>query len=60
MDKPVAICGVLFGYKTLADGTLRITVDLDAQQQKTFHDLFPSVHGFVAVAPLAEMEKING
>lgn len=54
-----AICGVLFGYKTLADGTLRITVDLSEQQQKQFHELFPAVHGFVAIAPLKNAESLN-
>jgi hypothetical protein len=47
-----AIAGNLNGYKTLADGTLRITVDLPETETRHFHELFPAVHCEVAVAPM--------
>jgi hypothetical protein len=58
-EQSFAICGVLYGYKALADGSLRVTIDLDEKQIRQFHELFPAVHGFVALAPLAEAEKQN-
>jgi hypothetical protein len=47
-----AIAGSLFGYKTMADGGLRITIDLPQTESGHFHGLFPSVHCPVAIAPL--------
>jgi len=47
-----AIAGMLMSYRTLADGGLRITVDLPTTEGKHFHDLFPEVHCQVAVAPM--------
>lgn len=49
-----AISGTLAGYKTLMDGTLRITVDLGQYQAQEFHRLFPAVDKPVALAPLIE------
>lgn len=43
-------------YRTLADGGLRITVDLPLTESQHFHDLFPAVHCEVAVAPLRPVE----
>lgn len=47
----VAIAGQLMGYRTLADGTLRLTVDLSEVESRNFHKLF-EVHMQVAVAPM--------
>lgn len=52
MNQPGAIAGTLSGYRTMADGTLRLTVDLSEFQSRGFHDLFPAVHCLVAIAPL--------
>jgi hypothetical protein len=51
-----AIAGNLNGYRTLADGGLRITIDLPQTESGHFHELFPSVHCPVAVAPLNPVE----
>lgn len=56
MSDQAAISGTLAGYKTLADGTLRVTIDLTEFQSRGFHDLFPAVHCFVAIAPLKQLE----
>lgn len=50
MNDIAAIAGLLMSYKTMADGGLRITVDLPTTESKHFHDLFPEVHCQVAVA----------
>lgn len=47
-----AIAGNLASYKTLADGTLRITIDLDEAHSRDFHGLFPCVNCAVAIAPI--------
>jgi hypothetical protein len=52
MNDVAAIAGSLAAYKTLADGTLRITVDLPETETRHFHELFPAVHCEVAVAPM--------
>jgi hypothetical protein len=52
-DDIVAIAGQLMSYKTLADGTLRITIDLPEPETDHFHGLFPRVHCEVAIARLA-------
>jgi hypothetical protein len=51
MSDIAAVAGQLMGYSTLADGTLRIKIDLPETETKHFHDLF-MVHGQVAVAPM--------
>lgn len=51
-----AIAGQLMSYRTLADGGLRITVDLPTTESKHFHDLFPEVHCQVAVAALKPVD----
>jgi hypothetical protein len=56
MSDVPAIAGNLNGYKTLADGTLRITVDLSETETRHFHSLFPEVHCRVALAPLLPTE----
>jgi len=47
-----AIAGMLMSYRTLADGGLRITVDLPTTESEHFHSLFKEVHCQVAVAPM--------
>lgn len=56
MSEPNAIAGQIFGYRTLADGSLRITVDLPETETQHFHSLFPAVHCEVAVAPLRPVQ----
>jgi hypothetical protein len=57
MNEPCAISGALTGYKTMADGTLRLQIDLDESQSKRFHKFFPSVHCLVAILRLAETKQ---
>lgn len=52
MTEPTAIAGQLMSYRTLADGGLRITIDLPTTESGHFHELFPEVHCQVAIAPL--------
>lgn len=56
MNDVAAIAGQLVGYRTLADGALRITVDLPETETQHFHSLFPAVHCEVAVTPLRPVE----
>jgi hypothetical protein len=51
MNDIAAIAGQLMGYRTLADGTLRLTVDLSEVESQHFHTVF-KVHMQVAVAPI--------
>jgi hypothetical protein len=51
-----AIAGMLMSYRTLADGGLRITVDLPTTESEHFHSLFKEVHCQVAVAPMLPVE----
>lgn len=51
-----AIAGQLVSYRTLADGALRITVDLPETETQHFHSLFPAVHCEVAVAPMRPVQ----
>lgn len=57
MNEPSAIAGTLASYRTLADGTLRVTVDLNELQSRLFHELFPAVGVEVALAPLHVKEE---
>lgn len=52
MADTLAIAGQLMSYRTLADGGLRITIDLPTTESGHFHECFPEVHCQVAVAPL--------
>jgi hypothetical protein len=56
MSELSAIAGQLMSYRTLADGSLRITVDLPETESSHFHELFPKVHLEVAVARLNPIE----
>lgn len=51
-----AIAGNINSYRTLADGALRITVDLPETETQHFHSLFPAVHCEVAIAPLRPVQ----
>lgn len=55
MNDIAAIAGQLMSYKTLADGTLRITIDLPEPETDHFHSLFPRVHCEVAIARLKKV-----
>ena len=56
MTDIAAIAGMLMSYRTLADGGLRITVDLPTTESEHFHSLFKEVHCQVAVAPMLPVE----
>ena len=49
-----AVQGSLSGYRTMADGTLRIQVDLDELQSALFHEARFTTGVAVAVARLNE------
>lgn len=55
-----AVQGELSGYRTLADGTLRITVDLDELQSALFHESRFSKGVAVAVARLNQDPESGG
>jgi hypothetical protein len=54
-----AIAGNIAAYRTLADGSLRITVDLPETETQHFHSLFPAVHCEVAIAPMRPVQMAN-
>ena len=56
MSDVAAIAGQLMSYRTLADGGLRITVDLPLTESEHFHKLFKEVHCQVAVAPMLPVD----
>lgn len=56
MNDIAAIAGQLMSYRTLADGGLRITVDLPLTESEHFHHLFKEVHCQVAVAPIRAVD----
>lgn len=56
MSDVAAIAGQLMSYRTLADGGLRITVDLPLTESEHFHNLFKEVHCQVAVAPMKPVD----
>jgi hypothetical protein len=51
-----AVSGTISGYKTLADGTLRLTIDLNEPQANIYHQFFHGLHIEVAVARLENEE----
>jgi len=53
----MAIMGILSGYRTTADGGLKITIELDEFQAARFHEIFPGINLTVAVARLLEESK---
>lgn len=56
MTEVAAISGMLMSYRTLADGGLRITIDLPTTESSHFHQLFAEVHCQVAVARMNAAE----
>jgi threonine dehydrogenase-like Zn-dependent dehydrogenase len=54
-----AIAGNIAAYRTLADGSLRVTVDLPETETQHFHSLFPAVHCEVAIAPMRPVQMAN-
>jgi hypothetical protein len=54
MNEPIAVTGILSGYRTTADGGLKITIELDELQSAKFHEAFPGINLTVAVARLTE------
>jgi hypothetical protein len=59
MSELNAIAGLIASYRTLADGALRITVDLPETETQHFHSLFPAVHCEVAIAPMRPVQMAN-
>ena len=57
--KELAVQGVLSSYRTLADGSLRVVIDLDEYQAVEFVASF-RVNSFVAVARLSDEPPQNG
>lgn len=49
-----AVSGTRRAFKELADGTIRVSIDLDPSQRRAFLDLFPDIDMPVALAPLVE------
>ena len=47
-----AVQGVLTAYRTMADGSLRLTIELDELQAHEFHQAFTGINLAVAVARL--------
>lgn len=57
-DVEVVVTGFISGYRTLADGSLRVTVDLNEPQTEKFHEGF--AHGVhVAVARMTDPDEIQ-
>lgn len=55
-----AIAGTRRALKELADGTLRVQIDIDPRFKAQFHELFPQIDMPVALAPLAsDFERIE-
>lgn len=52
MTEPCAVSGNLARYQTMADGTLRIVIDLREDESVNFHRIFPTVNCAVAIARL--------
>lgn len=47
-----AISGTRRAIKELADGTVRVQIDVDPQHRRAFFELFPDIDAPVALAPL--------
>jgi hypothetical protein len=62
MNDIAAISGQLMSYRTLADGGIRVTIDLPTTENRHFHSLFPDVHCEVAIAPMKapDMARAQG
>jgi hypothetical protein len=54
-----AISGTRRQYKEMADGTIRVSVDIEPQFKAEFHRLFPDIDTPVALAPLVlDFERV--
>ncbi len=51
-DEPLAIAGTRKSAKELADGTLRVQIDIEPRHKQAFHRAFPEIDMPVAIAPL--------
>jgi len=51
-DNPLAIAGTRKALKEMADGTLRVQIDIEPRDKAAFHRMFPEIDMPVAVAPL--------
>lgn len=49
---PVAIKGTRKALKEMADGTLRVQIDIEPNYKAEFHKLFPDIDMSVAIAPM--------
>lgn len=59
-DLPSVISGTRRKAQELADGTLRVMVDIDPRFKAEFHQLFPNIDTPCALAPLvANFERIE-
>lgn len=55
MNEPIAIEGVISGYRSTADGCLKVTIELNELQTVRFHEGFTPAKGIlVAVARMQE------
>ena len=52
MSDPQAISGTRRAIKEMADGTIRVQIDIDPRFRSTFWALFPNIDMPVALAPL--------
>uniref|UniRef100_UPI0033409891 hypothetical protein n=1 Tax=Castellaniella defragrans TaxID=75697 RepID=UPI0033409891 len=54
----IAISGTRRAMKEMADGTIRVQIDIDPACKRAFQDLFPDIDTPVALAPLrADFER---
>lgn len=59
-ELPSVISGTRRKAQELADGTLRVMIDIDPRFKADFHRLFPQIDTPVAIAPLvAHFERIE-
>ena len=60
MTDLAAVTGCVIGYKTLRDGTLRVSLDIEPRHVATFHQSFPENDLHAVIARLSDArEKIQ-
>jgi len=52
MNEPTAVSGVRRGLRELADGTIRVSLDIEPKDRAAFFRLFPEIDMPIAIAPL--------
>jgi hypothetical protein len=52
MSVPMAVTGVIWKYALTVDGGLRVTIELDENQKRRFHEFFPDDKAPVVLARL--------